>query len=74
MNFINALQRKFGSKETKINAIYYDNEKLADAINYLTEKLAITDEPNTREYIIQKINDLKYIVDDNHTELEGLKR
>ena len=72
MNPIVYLQRRFGSKETKVKAIKFDIKKLQDEIKYLSSQLDAVDE-NKDDYLTEQITNLQYIVNSNQLEIERLQ-
>ena len=72
MNPIVYLQRRFGSKETKIKAIQFDIKKLQDEIKYLSSQLDAVDE-NKDDYLSEQITNLQYVINSNQLEIERLQ-
>ncbi len=73
MNPIIILLRRFGSTESKIKAIEYDNQKLLDEERYLMNQLETSEDENQRKYWLHSIQDIESIINANRLELEKEK-
>jgi len=70
MNPITMLLRRFGSTESKIKAIEYDNQKLLDEERYLMNQLETSEDENQRKYWLQSIQNIESRINENRLELE----
>ena len=73
MNPITMLLRRFGSTESKIKAIEYDNQKLLDEERYLMNKLESPEDENQRKYWLHSIQNIESRINVNRLELEKEK-
>jgi len=67
------LLRRFGSTESKIKAIEYDNQKLLDEERYLMNKLESPEDENQRKYWLHSIQNIESRINVNRLELEKEK-
>ena len=72
MNPIIMLLRRFGSTESKIKAIEYDNQKLLDEERYLMNQLETTNDESQRKYWLHAIQDIESRINANRLELTKL--
>jgi len=70
MNPITMLLRRFGSTESRIKAIEYDNQKLLDEERYLMDQLETSEDENQRKYWLQSIQNIESRINVNRLELE----
>ena len=70
MNPIIMLLRRFGSTESKIKAIEYDNQKLLDEERYLMNQLETSEDESQRKYWLHAIQDIESRISANRLELE----
>jgi len=73
MNPITMLLRRFGSAESKIKAIEYDNQKLLDEERHLMNQLETSEDENQRKYWLQSIQNIESRINANRLELEKEK-
>jgi len=71
MNFINELIKVFGSKQQKINAYKFDNEKLSDEIRYLSSLLGGSD-PDVVQFNIDRIHNIEHLIYKNNEKIGSL--
>jgi len=72
MNPIIMLLRRFGSTESKIKAIEYDNQKLLDEERHFMNQLETTKDESERKYWLQSIQNIESRINANRLELEKL--
>jgi len=70
MNPIIILLRRYGSTESKIKAIEYDNQKLVDEERYLMNKLESPEDENQRKYWLYSIQNIESRINANRLELD----
>jgi len=70
MNPITMLLRRFGSTESKIKAIEYENQKLLDEERYLMNQLETSEDESQRKYWLQSIQNIESRINANRLELE----
>ena len=73
MNPIIILLRRFGSTESKIKAIEYDNQKLLDEERYLMNQLETSEDESQRKYWLYTIQNIESKIDENKTELRNYR-
>lgn len=73
MNPINALLRRFGTREQKIRAIEYDMQKKQDEIEYTLSNLSRTEDFYLREYWQKITLELELSIDADRLDLELLE-
>ena len=73
MNPILFLQKRFGSTQTKIKAIYFEIERLEDEIRYNLEQAKNTSDPDEETYYSQMVVDIQYAVMVKHSTIEALQ-
>jgi len=74
MNPIIMLLRRFGSTESKIKAIEYENQKLLYEERYLMEQLETSEDENQKKYWLHNIQNIESIINANRLELEKKKK
>ena len=73
MNPIIMLLRRFGSTESKIKAIEYENQKLLYEERYLMDQLETSEDENQKKYWLHNIQNIESIINANKLELEKEK-
>jgi len=73
LNPINALLRRFGTREQKIRAIEYDMQKKQDEIEYTLSNLSRTEDFYLREYWQKITLELELSIDADRLDLELLE-
>ena len=74
MNPIIMLIRRFGSTESKIKAIEYDNQKLLDEERHFMSQLEKSEDENQKKYWLHTIQDIESRISANRLELEKVQR
>jgi len=69
MNPIIMLLRRFGSTESKIKAIEYDNQKLLHEERYLMDQLETSEDKNQKIYWLHSIQNIESRINANRLEL-----
>ena len=72
MNPIIMLLRRFGSTESKIKAIEYDNQKLLDEERHFMSQLEKSEDENQKKYWLHAIQDIESRINANRLELAKL--
>ena len=72
MNPIIILLRRFGSTESKIKAIEYDNQKLLDEERHFMSQLETSEDESQRKYWLHAIQDIESRINANRLELAKL--
>lgn len=72
MNPIIMLLRRFGSTESKIKAIEYDNQKLLDEERHFMSQLETSEDESQRKYWLHAIQDIESRISANRLELAKL--
>ena len=72
MNPIIMLLRRFGSTESKIKAIEYDNQKLLDEERHFMSQLEKSEDENQKKYWLHAIQDIESRISANRLELAKL--
>ncbi|MCH7648467.1 MAG: hypothetical protein IIA83_07670 [Thaumarchaeota archaeon] len=72
MNPIIMLLRRFGSTESKIKAIEYDNQKLLDEERHFMSQLETSEDESQRKYWLHAIQDIESRINANRLELAKL--
>ena len=71
MNFVNELIKVFGSKQQKINAYKFDNEKLSDEIRYLSSLFGDSD-PDVVQFNIDRIHNIENLIYKNNEKIRSM--
>lgn len=66
------LLRRFGSTESKIKAIEYDNQKLLDEERHFMSQLETSEDESQRKYWLHAIQDIESRINANRLELAKL--